>query len=48
MISEGQVVLFRFPQTDQITGILRPALIKESLILTKSSPLRIQILGNPV
>ena len=27
MIQEGQIVLFRFPQTDQISGKLRPALI---------------------
>ncbi|MDP3296921.1 MAG: type II toxin-antitoxin system PemK/MazF family toxin [Thermodesulfovibrionia bacterium] len=27
MIHEGQVVLFRFPQTDQISGKLRPALV---------------------
>jgi mRNA interferase MazF len=27
MISEGQIVLFRFPQTDQATGKLRPALV---------------------
>ena len=27
MIQEGQVVLFRFPQTDQTEGKLRPALI---------------------
>jgi mRNA interferase MazF len=27
VIQEGQVVLFRFPQTDQIPGKLRPALI---------------------
>lgn len=27
MISEGQIVLFRFPQTDQTTGKLRPALV---------------------
>jgi mRNA interferase MazF len=26
MISEGQIVLFRFPQTDQTTGKLCPAL----------------------
>lgn len=27
MIQEGQVVLFEFPQTDQIQGKLRPALV---------------------
>jgi mRNA interferase MazF len=27
MITEGQIVLFRFPQTDQQIGKLRPALI---------------------
>ena len=27
MISEGQVVLFKFPQTDQQEGKLRPALV---------------------
>lgn len=27
MIQEGQVVLFKFPQTDQIPGKLRPALV---------------------
>ncbi|MBS1257899.1 MAG: hypothetical protein MAG551_00952 [Candidatus Scalindua arabica] len=27
MISEGQIVLFNFPQTDQKEGKLRPALI---------------------
>lgn len=27
MISEGQIVLFKFPQTDQTAGKLRPALI---------------------
>jgi mRNA interferase MazF len=27
MIREGQVVLFRFPQTNQTAGKLRPALI---------------------
>lgn len=27
MIQEGQVVLFRFPRTDQIPGKLRPALV---------------------
>jgi mRNA interferase MazF len=27
MIREGHVVLFRFPQTDQIVGKLRPALV---------------------
>lgn len=27
MIQEGQIVLFKFPQTDQIQGKLRPALV---------------------
>ncbi|MEA1928726.1 MAG: type II toxin-antitoxin system PemK/MazF family toxin, partial [Candidatus Auribacterota bacterium] len=27
MIQEGQIVLFRFPQTDQTAGKLRPSLI---------------------
>jgi mRNA interferase MazF len=27
MIAEGQTVLFRFPQTDQLQGKLRPALV---------------------
>ena len=27
MIREGQIVLFRFPQTDQAAGKLRPALV---------------------
>lgn len=27
MIAEGQIVLFKFPQTDQIEGKLRPALV---------------------
>jgi len=31
MIAEGQIVLFRFPQTDQQTGKLRPALIIRKL-----------------
>lgn len=31
MISEGQIVLFRFPQTDQENGKLRPALILHKL-----------------
>ena len=31
MISEGQIVLFKFPQTDQQTGKLRPALIIRKL-----------------
>jgi mRNA interferase MazF len=31
MISEGQIVLFRFPQTDQKDGKLRPALILRKL-----------------
>ncbi len=31
MISEGQIVLFRFPQTDQQAGKLRPALVVRKL-----------------
>jgi hypothetical protein len=31
MIAEGQIVLFRFPQTDQHSGKLRPALIVRSI-----------------
>ncbi len=31
MISEGQIVLFRFPKTDQGTGKLRPALAVRKL-----------------
>jgi mRNA interferase MazF len=31
MISEGQIVLFRFPQTDQTAGKLRPALVLRRL-----------------
>jgi mRNA interferase MazF len=31
MIKEGQVVLFKFPQTDQNTGKLRPALVIRKL-----------------
>ena len=31
MIQEGQVVLFRFPQTDQTSGNLRPALVLRKL-----------------
>ena len=31
MIREGQVVLFRFPQTDQVSGKLRPALVLRRL-----------------
>jgi len=31
MIREGQVVLFRFPQTDQAEGKLRPALVIRKL-----------------
>ncbi len=31
MIQEGQVVLFKFPQTNQNTGKLRPALILRKL-----------------
>jgi mRNA interferase MazF len=31
MIDEGQIVLFRFPQTDQAEGKLRPALLLRKL-----------------
>jgi mRNA interferase MazF len=31
MTTEGQVVLFKFPQTDQIAGKLRPALVVRQL-----------------
>jgi len=31
MIQEGQIVLFTFPQTDQLEGKLRPALVLRSL-----------------
>jgi mRNA interferase MazF len=31
MISEGQIVLFKFPQADQTTGKLRPALVLRRL-----------------
>ena len=31
MISEGQIVLFKFPQTDQEEGKLRPALVLRML-----------------
>lgn len=31
MIIEGQIVLFRFPQTDQAAGKLRPALVLRRL-----------------
>ena len=31
MIQDGQVVLFRFPQTDQSTGKLRPAIVIRKL-----------------
>ncbi len=31
MIREGQIVLFRFPQTDQASGKLRPALVLRKL-----------------
>ncbi|MBM3892531.1 MAG: type II toxin-antitoxin system PemK/MazF family toxin [Verrucomicrobia bacterium] len=31
MIHEGQVVLFRFPQTDQSAGKLRPAIVLRKL-----------------
>jgi len=31
MTSEGQLVLFKFPQTDQLAGKLRPALVLRQL-----------------
>jgi len=31
MIKEGQIVLFKFPQTDQTLGVLRPALVIRKL-----------------
>lgn len=31
MIQDGQIVLFTFPQTDQVAGKLRPALVLRSL-----------------
>ncbi len=31
MISEGQIILFKFPQTDQTEGKLRPALVLRKL-----------------
>ena len=31
MIQEGGIVLFRFPQTDQLPGKLRPALVLRQL-----------------
>jgi hypothetical protein len=31
MIQEGQIVLFAFPQTDQVAGRLRPTLVLQSL-----------------
>lgn len=31
MVSEGQIVLFRFPQTNQAEGKLRPALVIRQL-----------------
>ena len=53
MISEGYVVLFRFPQTDQQNGKLRPALVlrqlpgkfKDWLICMISSQLHQEIQG---
>ena len=32
MIAEGQIVLFKFPQTDQTVGKLRPALVLRRLL----------------
>jgi len=31
MITEGQIILFKFPQTNQIEGKLRPALVLRQL-----------------
>jgi len=31
MIQDGQIVLFSFPQTDQVAGKLRPALVLRSM-----------------
>jgi mRNA interferase MazF len=31
MIAEGQIILFRFPQTDQQSGKLRPAVVVRKL-----------------
>lgn len=31
MIREGQIILFRFPQADQVSGKLRPALVIRKL-----------------
>jgi len=31
MIREGQIILFKFPRTDQVSGKLRPALVVRSL-----------------
>jgi mRNA interferase MazF len=31
MIREGQIILFNFPQTNQVSGKLRPALVLRSL-----------------
>lgn len=53
MIREGQIVLFAFPQTDQVAGILRPALLlrrcpgshDDWLICMISSQLRHEIAG---
>lgn len=53
MIQEGQIVLFAFPQTDQITGKLRPALVLRQcpsphgdwLICMISSQLRHEVPG---
>ena len=53
MIEEGQIVLFAFPQTDQATGKLRPALVLRNcpgahddwLICMISSQLRREIAG---
>ena len=32
MIQEGKIVLFRFPQTNQAAGKLRPALVLRKLL----------------
>ncbi|MGR3311337.1 MAG: type II toxin-antitoxin system PemK/MazF family toxin [Candidatus Brocadiales bacterium] len=53
MIQEGQIILFKFPQTDQAIGKLRPALVlrklpdlyEDWLICMVSSHLSQQITG---
>ena len=53
MIQEGHIVLFRFPQTDQSTGKMRPALVirkcpgpfEDWMICMISTQLTQQIIG---